>query len=148
MTTIKHEYSANCPPEALWAVLRDLTAVARYNPQVKSARISGRKVSGVGAMRSCDLEPKGRVVERVTDYDEGRELGLEVVESDWPITFMKWVTRIEPDGSGARLTQSLDYGMKFGPVGWLLDTLMMRRAITRNIGRALEGLIAEAEAMQ
>jgi hypothetical protein len=30
--------------------------------------------------------PKGRIVERVTHWEEGRAVGLEVAESDWPST--------------------------------------------------------------
>jgi hypothetical protein len=40
---------------------------------------------------------------------------------------MRWVTRIEPDDDGARITQDLEYKVKFGPVGWLLDRLVMKR---------------------
>jgi Polyketide cyclase / dehydrase and lipid transport len=146
MTVISHELRARCPATRLWAILSDLEAVAQYNPSVRSARIAGNHRLGTGAVRECELVPKGKVVERVTDWEEGRSLGLEVVESDWPIRSMQWVTRIEPAGSGSRLVQRLEYKMKFGPAGWLLDALVMRRAVDRNVARALQELIALAEA--
>lgn len=146
MTVITHQLAAKCPPDALWRILSDLAAVEKYNPTVRAARVTSAHRAGNGAMRECDLVPKGKLVERVTNWEEGRSVGLEVVESDWPISFMTWVTRIEPADSGCLLTQHLEYKMKFGPVGWLLNTLIMRRAIDRNVGRALQGLIAAAEA--
>jgi hypothetical protein len=145
MTKIQHEVHAACPPERIWVLLADLAAVEHYNPGVKRAAIEGTQTTGVGARRSCELLPEGRVVERVTHWEEGRALGLEVVESDWPIHFMRWVTRIEPDGGGTRITQSLEYAVKFGPLGWLLDRLMMERKLTTTLDGVFVSLVRHAE---
>ena len=84
--------------------------------------------------------------ERVTNWEDGHALGLEIIESDWPIHFMKWVTRIDRHELGARIIQDLEYRVKFGPVGWFLDRLVMRRTIAGNVEKALLGLIRQAEA--
>jgi len=145
MTAIDHEVHAACPPERVWALLADLEAVQRYNPGVRRAAVEGSQRTGVGARRSCDLVPKGRVVERVTHWEDGRALGLEVAESDWPIHFMRWVTRVEPQGSGARITQSLEYQVKFGPLGWLLDRMVMKRKLTATLDAIFASLVRHAE---
>jgi hypothetical protein len=145
MTTIHHEVHAACAPERVWAILADLEAVQRYNPGVRRAAIEGAHRTGVGARRTCELLPRGRVVERVTHWEDGRALGLEVAESDWPIHFMRWVTRIEPDGGGARITQSLEYELKFGPFGWLLDRVMMKRKLTVSLDAVFAALVQHAE---
>jgi len=145
MTTLRHDIRANCAPGRIWALLADLEAVHRYSPSVRSARIEGERRSGVGAMRSCELVPNGRVVERVTLWEDGRAVGLEVAESDWPIHFMRWVTRIEPDGEGTRITQELEYAVKFGPVGWLLDRMMMKRKLTATLDSVFASLVQHAE---
>jgi carbon monoxide dehydrogenase subunit G len=146
MTTIRHEIRANCPPERVWALLSDLEAVERYNPGVRAASIQGTQKSGVGAKRACELLPKGRVVERVTQWEDRRALGLEVAESDWPIHFMRWVTRLEPSGEATRVTQDLEYKVKFGPLGWLLDTLVMKRKLTSTLDAVFAELVKQAEA--
>ncbi len=145
MTTIRHEIRANCPPERVWALLSDLEAVQRYNPTVRAASVQGKQRAGVGATRACDLAPKGRVVERVTHWEDGRALGLEIAESDWPIHFMRWVTRLEPDGGGTRITQDLEYRVKFGPAGWLLDQLVMKRKLTATLDEVFAKLVEHAE---
>ncbi len=145
MTTIHHQISANCPPARVWALLGDLEAVPLYNPTVRAAKVQGEQHSGIGAMRACELNPKGRVVERVTHWEDGRAVGLEVVESDWPIHFMRWVTRLEPEGSGTRITQQLDYAVKFGPLGWLLDRVVMKRKLTTTIDDVFANLVKHAE---
>lgn len=145
MTTIEHDVHAACAPERVWALLGDLEAVARYNPGVRRAAIEGAPRAGVGAQRTCELAPKGRVLERVTAWEEGRALGLEVVESDWPIHFMRWVTRLEADARGTRITQRLEYRVKFGPLGWLLDRVVMKRKLTAALDEVFARLVRLAE---
>lgn len=145
MTTIRHEVTANCRPEEVWALLGDLEAVARYNPTVKTAALRGTQRIGVGAERICELVPEGRVVERVTHWEDGRVVGLEVSESDWPIQFMRWVTRLEAANGSTRITQDLEYKVKFGPLGWLLDNLVMRKKLTTMLDGVLASLVKEAE---
>jgi ligand-binding SRPBCC domain-containing protein len=146
MTTIRHELRANCPPERVWALLADLEAVSRYNPTVRIATVEGGKRTGLGAMRACELVPKGRVVERVIHWEDGRALGLEITESDWPIHFMRWVTRIEAQGAATRITQDLEYKVKFGPLGWILDGLVMKKKLTSILDGVFAELVKHAEA--
>ena len=145
MTTIHHEILAACPPERVWALLADLEAVQRYNPGVQRAAIEGAQRTGVGARRACQLLPKGRVVERVTHWEDGRAVGLELEQHDWPVDFMRWVTRVEQHGGGARITQSLEYQVKFGPVGWLLDRVVMKRKLTKSLDSVFASLARHAE---
>lgn len=148
MSTLQHDLTARCPPERVWAILADLEGVATYNPTIAAARLRGAARAGVGAERECDLKPSGRVVERVIAWEEGRAVGLEVIESDWPIVFMRWTTRVGPDADGARITQDLEYQVKFGPLGWLLDTLVMRRKLRTTLDEVFANLVKTAEGGQ
>lgn len=145
-TTINHEILAACPPERVWTLLSDLEAVQHYNPGVRLAAIEGALRTGVGARRSCQLVPKGRVVERVTHWEDGRAVGLELAEHDWPVAFMRWVTSIEPHAGGTRITQALEYQVKFGPLGWLLDRMVMKRKLTTSLNAVFASLVHHAEA--
>jgi len=146
MTKIHHEIDAACPPESVWAVLADLEGVQHYNPTVRTAAVRGNRRTGVGAERVCELLPKGRVVERVTHWEDGHAVGLEVAESDWPIRFMRWVTRVQPKGGGSRISQTLEYAVKFGPAGWLLDALVMKRKLSATLDDVFARLARHAEA--
>jgi len=145
MGTIRHDVSAACPPERIWALLSDLEAVQRYNPTVRTASLRGPLRGGLGAERVCDLAPRGRVVERVVHWEDGRAVGLEIVESDWPVRSMRWVTRVEPAAGGSRIRQELEYAMKFGPLGWLLDRLVLRRKLSRSLDEVLARLVRMGE---
>lgn len=145
MTIIKHRFETAVSPDKLWRCLSDLALVQSYNPMVVRANLQGDRRAGVGTLRACEMKPKGTVLERVIVWEDGKAVGLEIVESDWPVVSMNWVTQIEPQGNGSILSQQLEYTMKFGPLGWLLNTLVMKRNITKNVGAALSGLIRLAE---
>lgn len=145
MPAIEHDFGSTCTPEALWAVLSDLTSVAQTNPTVRSVDLVGSQRSGIGATRRCELNPKGSVTERVAVYREGRAIGFEVIASDWPVSDMRWITSVEPGATGVRLRQTLTYQMKYGPFGWVLNKRVLQRAIRNNVGLALQRVIAEAE---
>jgi hypothetical protein len=79
-------------------------------------------------------------------WEEGRALGLEVAESDWPIHFMRWVTRVEAAGGGTRISQELEYKVKFGPLGWLLDRLALERKLRTTLDEIFASLVRRAGA--
>lgn len=133
MTTLRHEIEIETPREKVWQVLADLEAVKHYNPTVSAVKIVSDSPTGVGATRDCDLKPSGRVVERVFEWDEMNSLGIEVAESTWPISEMRWTTSLADSGSGTKVSQVLDYSPKFGPLGALLNMLMMRRKLNSTI---------------
>jgi hypothetical protein len=58
---------------------------------------------------------------------------------------MRWVTRVEPSEGGTRMTQSLDYEVKFGPLGWLFDRLVMKRKLTASLDDVFASLAKHAE---
>lgn len=145
MSSIRHDVNANCPPARVWAILSDLEAVQFYNPNVRTARVLGSSRSGLGAVRECELNPSGQVTERVIHWEDGTAVGFEVVKSDFPFHFMRWTTRLEPQAHGCRITQDLEYSPKFGPLGWLLDALVMRRKLRSNLDQIFAALVKRAE---
>ena len=140
MTTLRHQIRIEAPIEAVWKAVSVLTEVQHYNPTVASARFLSDRREGVGAMRRCELKPKGWVEERVWEWSPPHVIGLEVAASEWPISFMKWTTRLESDGKATRINQDLDYNIKFGPLGVLMDVLVMRRMLNNGIDEAFESL--------
>jgi carbon monoxide dehydrogenase subunit G len=140
MGTLHHEIRIKAPAHKVWTALADIEAVQHYNPSVSNARCVSPVKEGVGATRHCDLKPKGWVKERVTAWEPERVHAMEVAESEWPIVFMKWRTELKPDASGTLVTQDLEYRMKFGLLGKLMDALMMRRKLDQGINDVFAGL--------
>lgn len=134
MTTLHHQIRVEAPIELVWqAIAGDLTAVQHYNPTVSTARLLGSQREGVGAARRCELKPKGFVEERVWEWTPNKAVGIEVAASEWPIVFMKWKTELTADGQATLVTQEVNYKLKFGLLGALMDALVMRRKLDGGI---------------
>ncbi|MCI0694137.1 SRPBCC family protein [candidate division KSB1 bacterium] len=140
MTTLHHEVKINAAPEKVWNVLANLEAVQYYNPLVAKTRYTSENREGVGASRHCDFKPKGFSKERITDWIPARLLGMEVVESSFPMTFTRWKTHLVAEGGGTRVTQDLEYGMKLGLLGELLNKLMMKKKYDGILAEIFTGL--------
>jgi len=146
MTTLQHEVRIDAPVEAVWKAVSDLLAVQHYNPMVVSVRYVSDQREGLGATRRCDLRPRGWVEERVWDWAPARVIGLEVVASEWPLVFMKWRTELQNEGGTTLVKQEMSYKMKFGPLGAVMDVVMMRRKLDRGIREIFENLKRYVEA--
>jgi carbon monoxide dehydrogenase subunit G len=140
MGTLHHEIKIEAPVDTVWRTLADLEAVQHYNPGVSSARCISTAREGIGAARHCDLKPKGWVRERVTVWEPGRALGLEVSDSEWPIVFMRWRTELKPQGGATLVAQDFEYQLKFGLLGKLMDAMMMRSKLNKGINDVFAGL--------
>ena len=124
MTTLRHQIRIEAPIEAVWKAVSVLTEVQHYNSMVASARFLSDRREGVGAMRRCELKPKGWVEERVWHWDPPHAIGLEIAASEWPLVFMKWKTELQKDAAATVVSQEMDYKLKFGPIGaWILARL-------------------------
>ncbi len=133
MSAIENSIRIDAAPPQVWAVLADLEAVAHYNPLISAARRTSPNTAGVGASRHCDLIPKGWVKERVIAWEPVSAIEMELVESQWPVSFMKWRTMLAPEGTGTRVSQLMEYRVKFGVLGKLLDVLVMKRKLHKSI---------------
>jgi uncharacterized membrane protein len=148
VTTLRHAICIDAPLDRVWRVLADLAAVQLYNPMVTSARLLGAQREGVGAARRCELRPKGWVEERVWEWIPERALGLEVAASEWPLVFMKWRTELEPHGASTHVAQEMSYRVKFGPLGALMNVLVMRRKLDHGVRDVFAQLKRHVESAQ
>jgi carbon monoxide dehydrogenase subunit G len=146
MTTLRHQVRIQARAEDVWKALADLLAVQHYNPMVRSVRYISDRREGVGATRRCELEPKGWVEERVWDWSPNREIGFEVAASEWPLVFMKWKTELQQDGAATLVSQEMNYKMKFGPLGAIMDALIMRRKLDKGVQEIFQNLKRYVEA--
>ncbi len=140
MTTLHHEIYINAPVKDVWVLLADLEKVAEYNPVVAKARYISSNREGIGAARQCEFKPKGSGKERVFEWKPEEVIGIELYEHQWPVKIMRWWTKVRPDGNGTLVTQDLEYEMKFGILGKIMDALAMRRKLDQGVSEIFAGL--------
>lgn len=148
MTTLKHEVSVAADIDTVWRTLSDLPAVKQHNPSVVSVCILTDKTTGIGAVRRCEMKTKDWVEEKVWAFDPPHAIGFEVAASSWPVATMKWRTELRPDGSTTLVTQEMNYKLKFGLLGLLLDKLVMRRKLNASLQQVFANLKSHVESTQ
>lgn len=138
--TVSHEVAS--PVSQVWAVLSDWGGVHRFSAGVESSPINaGSPSRGVGAERTCHLYDGNHIQERVTESIEEQKLSLEVFDTSMPIKTAAASFALVPlKSGGTRVTMTMDYVVKYGPLGAIMDAVMMRRMMTGSLNRLLASL--------
>jgi carbon monoxide dehydrogenase subunit G len=142
MTTISGEIRIRAPKEAVWSQLADLGAVQDFNPGVDKSFYTSETLQGVGASRHCDLKRFGSVEERIVEWKDGESLKLEIYEANRtpPFRHAHGTLSVEGDGEESIARMRLDYELKFGPIGKLMDRMMVRSQFQKTVHLTLTGL--------
>ena len=130
-------------PAAVWRVLADFGGIASWNPNLRGSHLlEGSANEGEGAMRQCDLsDGKNWIRERVVAWEEGRSLTVDIYEGTMPLQSASATLGVQPlpDG-GSEAWMEFDYTVKMGVLGALMDVVMMKSMMRKNMDRLLEGL--------
>jgi ligand-binding SRPBCC domain-containing protein len=145
MTVLVNEIRIDAPREAVWLVLTSLDLLERYDPGVRSSRIV-EDVPGIGASRRCELSPHGWLIERVVDVRPSEALAIELVECSLPVRQLRHQYSVTVDGDETVVVQHMEYQLKFGIVGKILDAVVVRRKWDAGIRAFLTGLKDYVEA--
>ena len=140
MTVLESAIEILAPPARVWALLGALDALERYDPGIMRSTITSPTRTGVGATRQCDLKPGGWFRERVTTWEPERLLGFELFECSLPVKRLRHDYVLTAVDGGTRLQQRMEYRLKFGPIGILMDAAIVRRRWRAGIDSFLLGL--------
>jgi ribosome-associated toxin RatA of RatAB toxin-antitoxin module len=147
MTTLANSVFIDASPATVWSVLGRLEALHEYDPAIAASRVESPGSTGVGASRRCELKAGGWFRERVTTWTPQRELAFELFDCTLPVRRLQHRYTLTPEGAGTRVEQRMEYQLKFGVVGALLDVLAVRRKWDAGIKSFFQGLKAHAEAL-
>jgi len=140
MTKLHNEIKINAPVEKVWKILADLEQVQYYNPLVAHTKYVSENRLGIGATRHCDFKPKGFSKERVTEFKPQEVIGFEIIESSFPMVFTRWRTMLKPVDGGTLVSQDMEYQLKFGLLGSLMDVLIIRQKYGKILDDIFRGL--------
>jgi carbon monoxide dehydrogenase subunit G len=139
MQPLRSELVINAPRHVVWDALADIEAVVKWNPGIDDVECDTDVRSGVGARRRCYTHPTGWMTESVTQWREG-ELIVFNIEDAAPLR--NGVARFElsDEGDGTRLFASFEYDVKLGPLGPVIDRLIVHRRLGDAFDNGIEGL--------
>ena len=148
MTTFKKTIKINHPSQGTWKVVSNLGDIYIFHPGVSKSYYTTEQTEGVGAARICELLPMGKVLETATEWVDGKSFLLKVdpIEKAPPVknfTGKLEVNAIDTDQTEVSLT--VNYDMKLGLTGKLLNKLILKSKMESSIEDLLKGLKVHLE---
>jgi len=141
MTTLHNEITIKASPEKIWNILANLDLLDKYDPTVKKSTVVSPEKMGMDAKRKVDmLDGKNWFEEKITVFKPNETITIQLTDCSFPIKGLKHTYSFEKMGAETRVKQVMEYTVKFGVVGKLLDRLMIRRQTDGGIKKFFSGL--------
>ncbi len=141
MSQLTRRVRIDAPAEKAWAVLADFGGVSKWAPTITESRSLTEANGGVGARRTCTHVKLGQLEEVIVEWEEGRRYSYDVTRGlPMPMKSLNNDWSVESDGDGAVVTLRQNFQTKFGPLGSLMESLMIRRMMGKEMTLALAGL--------
>lgn len=138
MSSLRVTIEVDASPEEVWKAIADFGGIDRWNPGVPVSQLTSVHSEGVGATRHCDLTLSGASIEeRVTEWEPGSHYKVEIYRTK-RVPFVRNLEAevgVEPSGDGSIAYFAPSYETTAGPIGRLMDRLVLRRQYEKG-GRA------------
>lgn len=142
MSQVSTQVQIKAPANELWKVLIDLDSLSQWVPVDVNPEPASQNNEPTPGVRYFDADPFHNAEDRTTGWEEGQRYGYEV-KNVGPIKSAYNRFSLAPVGEMGEetvLTQTLDFQMKFGPVGALMDTLVFRPQFRKQMEQSLAAL--------
>jgi hypothetical protein len=149
MTSIEGDVWIDASRETVWRRLADLGGIHQFHPGLSGSHLLGEQAEGIGAQRRCELKGGGHLDEEVVEWANQESLALTITGGKGLPPFVKAGGRFtlsDGESGGTNVGLALEYQLRFGWVGSLMDRLMVRREFERTVPGILQGLKRRAEA--
>ena len=140
MRTIVQSENVRASCQSTWSALADFGDVAAWAPYMRISHVIGEQESGIGTRRAMQHEFGFRFEEEVTAWIEGEGYDFDVLKAPWPMQDVSESWRIEAMDGEVAVTTRVQYGMKLGPLGALLDWALVRFIVRREMRSGVRGL--------
>src|ERR1043165_2890363 len=146
MTRLLNEITINAPVEKIWNILSNPELVDKYDPTVKSSTLISNEKSGIGAKRKVlMLDGKNWFEEKITVFQPNQALTYQLTDCSFPIKGLQHSYSFERAGNQTRVKQIMEYSVKYGLLGKLLDGIMIRKQSDNGIKKFFSGLKSFAQ---
>jgi hypothetical protein len=119
--------------------LGNFADAAKWTPSVVMSRQNGDRTAGTGASRVLKHVWGFQLEEVVTAWDEGRGHTF-VVKAPFPLRNVKETWTIDTGSRDASVSTAVEYDMRLGAIGYLIDQVLMRHLIRREMRLGLAAL--------
>lgn len=146
MTTLNNEIVINAPIEKIWEALSVTDNLEKFDPTVKKSVCITNEKSGLNAKRKVDmLDGKNWFEEMVTEFKPNESLKYQLTDCSFPINGLTHSYTFEKLGNNIKVKQVMQYSVKYGVIGKILDSLMIRKQTDSGVKKFFDGLKEYAE---
>jgi ribosome-associated toxin RatA of RatAB toxin-antitoxin module len=141
MTVLRNEITIQAPVEEVWEALSNIETLEKYDPVVKRSRAISRNTSGIDAARKVEMsDGKNWFEERCTVSKSGEALEYELTACSFPVHRLKHSYTFDEHRNGVTVKQVMEYEIKYGWLGRILDAWIIRRQSDSGIKNFFSGL--------
>ena len=141
MGKLINEITINSPLAKIWSVLTDLELLNKTDPTVKKATVISENKTGLNAKRKVLMQDgKNWFDEKITVFKPNEELVYQLTDCSFPIKGLKHTYRFQKIGNQTRVQQEMEYTVKFGVLGILMDKMIIGKQFNSGINKFLNGL--------
>jgi len=146
MNTIYNEVTIKAPLEKIWNILATPELLDQYDPTVKKTTLVSSNKTGLCAKRKVEmLDGKNWFDEKIADFEPMQKLSYQLTECTFPIQGLKHTYSFQTEGQHVTVKQVMEYTVKYGLLGKLMDGLMIRKQFDSGIKKFFGGLKSYAE---
>lgn len=134
------------PIATVWSALTDLELLSVTDPAVEKAVLLTEQRTGINAQRKVHMKDgKNWFDEKITVFQVNQHLTYELTACSFPIQSLKHNYSFQTEGSSIRVIQVMEYQVKFGWLGKLLDRILLAKQFNSGIQQFMIGLKTYAE---
>lgn len=146
MGKLINDITINAPIDKIWNVLTDLELLDKTDPTVKKATLISENKTGLEAKRKVLMQDgKNWFDEKITVFKPNEELVYQLTDCSFPINGLKHTYSFQKIGNQTKVQQVMEYTVKFGLLGLLMDKMMIGKQFNSGLNKFLNGLKTYAE---
>ena len=146
MSKLINDITINAPIDKIWSILTDLELLDKTDPTVKKATLISENKAGLEAKRKVLMQDgKNWFDEKITVFKPNEELVYQLTDCSFPIKGLKHTYSFQKIGNQTKVQQVMEYTVKFGFIGVLMDKMMIGKQFNSGINKFLKGLKTYAE---
>lgn len=140
MRSLRERIDIRASRDSVWRVLNDFGGVADWAPYLRRSSLVGDLERGVGSYRVLRHFWGFRIEESVVEWKDHEGYTFEVVVVPSPMSNVRESWSLETGNPHVTVTSTVEYDMRLGWIGAVLDMVLVRHLIRREMRTGLRGL--------
>lgn len=140
METVEKSISIDAPQEVVWKAIADFQGIGEFHPYIKTVDLLTENNGGLGSKRTCHFNDGSDIDEEIIEWVEGEKYTINGSNFSLPLKVLHGTVGVRTVDGMSEAYMKIEYQPKFGLIGKLMSTMLMKRALSKRIEGVLAGL--------